>query len=140
MKRKFRQKKSIREIPAYKSFSGEASPYWDHAKNHQRFDHDGQLKEDSIANPDVLSEQDNVFNLYEDENKPIKLQAIREGVCLLSSQQKQILQYCGIKGWTLKKTGQKLGLTIPTVQSYLNIVREKIQKRYIELLEGQEIL
>lgn len=140
MKKKFSQKKSIREIDARKSFSGEASPYWDHTINHQRLDRDGQLQEDSIANPDVLLEQDNVFNLYEDENKPIKLQAIKEGMDLLSPQQKQVLQYCGLKGWTLKKTGHKLKLTIPTVQSYLDIVREKINKRYIELLEEQEIL
>ncbi len=139
MKKKYNQKKSIREIDARKSFSGEASPYWDFANSHLIFDN-GQIREDSIANPDVLSETDNVFDLYSDENKSLKLQAISETIELLSPQQRKVLQCCGFKNWTLKQTGKHLGLTISTVQSYLNLVREKVEKRFVELLEEQEIL
>ena len=134
MKRKYSQKKSIREVPARKSFSGEASPYWDYTKNRQRFDREGQLQEDSLANPDVLSEQDNVFNLYEDEYKPIKLQAISETLKTLSPRERQVYTYVALEGWTFKKTAHKLGLTVPTVQSYLDHLRAKVKRHYAELL------
>ncbi len=134
MKKKYSPKKSIREIDARKSFSGEASPYWDHAVRHQKFVDDGRLNEDSIANPDVLSEQDNVFNLYEDEYKSIKLRAIGETLKTLSPRERQVYTYVALEGWTFKKTANKLGLTVPTVQSYLDHLRAKIKRHYAELL------
>ncbi len=140
MKRKYSQKKSIREITTRKKYNGEASPYWDFTNNHKRFDTDNQVREDSIANPDMLSEDDNIFKSFTDENRSLKLQAINEIVLNLSPRQRQVFNLCVVKRWTLKKTGYMLYLTIPTVQSYLNLVREKTKKRYLELLEDQEIL
>ena len=141
MKRKFRQKKSLREIESRINYSGERSPYWDFLSSHQRFDAEGQMQEDSIANPDVLSEEDTLFknDSRMKEEKDLKLRVIQEVIPTLSPQQKLVLQLCGFNGATLKEAAKELKIKIPTVQVFLNRIREKILKRYTELkkqLEG----
>lgn len=140
MKKKFRQKKSLREIETKKNYNGEASPYWEFmekkAQKHQTYE--GSPTEDSLANPDVLSEDDHLYHRPLSEDGEFKFNFIREMMKELSPQQQTVLQLCGFDGLTLKEAAKEMGLKIPTVQVFLDRARELIQKRYKEALKNEE--
>lgn len=140
MKKKFRQKKSLREIETKKNYSGEASPYWEFMEKRAQASQvdEGSPIEDSIANPDVLSEDDHLYHRPLSEDGEFKFNLIREVMKELSPQQQIVLQLCGFDGLTLKEAAKEMGLKIPTVQVFLDRAREQIQRRYNERIQQEE--
>lgn len=135
MKKQYRQKKSLREIETKKKYNGEASPYWDFMNkvSNKRTNGDGLPEEDSIANPDVLSEDDHIYHRPLTEEGELQFQAVRETVSELSPQQQRVLQLCGFDGLTMREAAKELGISIPTVQDYLQTAREKIKAKYFRM-------
>lgn len=126
-----RDKKPIREIEIRGNFSGERSPYWEFVKAHQFADEDGQVREEAIANPDVLSEDDNVFRSPVDpEERAFKLKVVQEIIPTLSKQQQKLLILCGPRGKSIDKAAQELHITKRTAQVFLERAREKLIRGY----------
>jgi len=125
-----RIKKSIREIQTNINYSGERSPYWDFLSSHQHLDADGQMQEDSVANPDMLSENDCTFKKSFDEEKEFRIQIVKEIIPMLSTQQQKLLNLCGVEGLSLKDAAKKLNITSSTAQVFLQRARGKILRYY----------
>ncbi len=123
-------RKGIREIETKTNYSGERSPYWEFLSNHQRFDADGQLQEDAIANPDTLSEDDHIYHQPLNDEGEFKFKAVREIISTLSPQQQRLLNLCGMEGQSIKDAAKELGIKPSTAQVFLQRAREKIIRHY----------
>ena len=130
MKKQPKFRKRIKEIETKDMYSGERSPYWDWIGSHQRPDEEGQVREDPFANPDVLSEDDHMYHKPLSPENELKFQVIRQAMAVLSPQQRQVLQLCGVEGMTLKEAASTLGIGLTSVQEHLEQAKAKIIRIY----------
>jgi RNA polymerase sigma factor (sigma-70 family) len=131
MKKQRYQKKSIREIETKKNYNGEASPYRDFMNAQQSYLSDGDTEENALANPDMLSEDDNIYRRPLSDLGKFQLEVIQETVKDLSPQQQRVLYLCGQCGLTQKETARELGITQASVNEILQRVRRIISERFI---------
>lgn len=133
MNKKYKYKKSIREISTKRNWSGETSPYWNFMSKFNKSDGSFEgIVEDAVANPDVLSEDDHLYHRPLSEEGEIQFQFVRDNVKYLSKQQQRVLQLMAFEGLTLTQTAKELNLSISTVNEYLHVARQHLMKRYIK--------
>lgn len=125
-----RKRKPIREIETRKNFSGEQSPYWDFIANHQRQTDEGNPIEDTLANPDMLSEDEGLHNRPLSEEGELRLRVINETIKDLSPQQQKVIELCGFNGMSLNEAAVQLGVKKATVQALLARAKQKIMRSY----------
>lgn len=132
------KRKTLKTQNTNKSFSGEQSPYWNFLSTHTApsTDENGELQEPSEANPDVLPESANIFQREMTDAAQFRLDIVKEGMQLLSEQQRRIVYYCGIKGLSLDQVAKKLGIQKGTAQKLLERARVKMEKLVV-LREAQ---
>ncbi len=128
IKREPNKRKPIREVDGRKDYSGEASPYWDFINNHQRLTDEGNPVEDTLANPDVLSEDESLYTRPISEDGERQLEAIRETE--LSPQQQKVVHLCGELGYTLEMAARVLNIEVRTVRTLLKRAVTKIRLTY----------
>lgn len=124
------KRKPIREITTKKNYSGEASPYWDFMAAHQTSEHDGNPNEDVLANPDLLSDEETLHDRPISDDGDIRLQAIRETMAKLSSQQRRLVELCGIEGYSVSRAAELMNIKDSTAHSFLNRARKTIERKY----------
>lgn len=138
--------KRIKEIDAEQSFAGETSPYWQHLfENQASSGEDGHVREDALSNPDVLSDEKDIYNRPLSPEGEIQMQAIHEAMADCTPQQQKILTLALTGAWS-EKEGQRvyteqaiadeLGVGRTTVQDALIRLRKKIKRRY-EMLKAE---
>ena len=138
MKKQKYQKKSLREITTHKNYSGEASPYreWTNARQTQM---EGSFtEENAVANPDMLSEDDNIFHRPLSELGQFQLEVVQKTVKKLSVQQQKVLYFCGQMGMTQTEAAERLGITQATVNETLQRVRRIIKAEFEEAKKNIE--
>lgn len=122
--------KSIKEINTTKKYNGESSPYWDFIARKGSHGEDGELVEHTLANPDNLSSDNNLYDRAMSEEGELRLRIIKETMDSLSPQQQKVLRLCGFEGLTMKAAANQLGIKLATVQVLLQRAREKIKQKY----------
>lgn len=140
MSHRKQQRKSIRELDSRKSYSGEASPYWEFMQNHAPTSADGQPEENIFANPDLLGEDEHLYHRPLTERGEFQFQVIRKALKDLSPQQQRVLQLHGFEGRTLREVSLQLGISISTVQVFLERARKALRRAYREALANKEEL
>lgn len=137
-----RKRKPIREITSKKSFNGERSPYWqfmDSVTVRRAREGAGvhEIMEDPLANPDVLSEEDSLYNRPLTEVGELQKQAIEETVASLSDKERVVFEQIAQEGKTLAFTAGLLDVSISTVQTSLTRIRTKMKRRFEQLLKAE---
>jgi RNA polymerase sigma factor (sigma-70 family) len=132
MKKQKHQKKSIREIEVRKNYSGESSPYRDYMSAGHSYMNEGDVEENAIANPDMLSEDDNIFHRPLSELGQFQLEIIQAAVKKLSVQQQKVLYLCGQIGLTQAQAAKELHISQASVNETLQRVRRIIQRQFEE--------
>ena len=120
-----RKRKPISEVRTKKNYSGEASPYWDFAREHQ--DYEGNPMEDILANPDALSEDDTLYGRPLTVVGEMQLSAIRETLPKLSPRERQVVLMCTR---TVDEISYDMGISPRTVRMLLERAKLKIDKCY----------
>lgn len=136
MKKQKYQKKSIREIQVKKDYSGEASPYRDYMNSGHSYLNDGDVEENAIANPDMLSEDANVFHRPLSGLGQFQLEVVQAVVKSLSPQQQRVLYLCGQMGMKQTLVAKELGISQASVNEMLQRIR-KIIKRQFEIAKKE---
>lgn len=136
MKRKQdpQKRKHIREVKTHKNYNGEASPYWDFMGSHQWSADEGDVVEDTLANPDVLSDENVLHTRPLSDAGEIQLTAVQEVLPLLSPRQQEALRLCGYLGYTLEAGALSMNISIRALRTLLNRARKAIQRRYRTLV------
>jgi len=138
MKKQRYQKKSIREIETKKNYNGEASPYRDFMNAQQSYLTDGEVEENALANPDMLSEDDNIFRRPLSDLGKFQLEVIQEAVKDLSPQQQRVLYLCGQLGKSQTEAAKELGIDKSAVCKLLQRIQRIIRNRYQSELEKEK--
>lgn len=140
MKQNFkpRKRKNIREVDAKKSYSGEASPYWEFmAATTEKRTHGDDIIEHPLANPDVLDSSASLYERPLTELGELQMEAVRQTVDRLSPQELRVYELLLRDGKTQEKTAELLGTTRRNVREALSRVSAKIKKTF-EILSLQE--
>jgi RNA polymerase sigma factor (sigma-70 family) len=130
IKREPNKRKPIREIQTRKNFSGEASPYWDHIMNRQRQTDEGNPVEDTLANPDVLSETETLHGRPLTERGELQYEVLQEVLPTLTDRQREAIRLCGLEGLAEEKAASILGIKRRTLRTMLTRIRAKIKRVY----------
>jgi hypothetical protein len=140
--------KRIHEVDATKNYSGEASPYWDHLFATQDTTGEGMhVREDALANPDVLSEDDALTNRPLTPDGELRMQAVHETVAELTDHQRKILGLLfdgvwsdeeGQRVYTEQAIAEAVGSTRVTIQVLIRRIKIKIRRRYEKLKAAKE--
>lgn len=125
-----KKSKSVKERLTKKNYSGEASPYWDFLAQTRHKNESGELTEHVLANPDVLSEEESLYNRPLGDDDELRLRVVKEAITKLSSQQQRALQLCGFEGLTLREAAVEMGVSLATVQVLLRRAKKMIQRMY----------
>ena len=136
-----KESKRIKEVQSRRDYSTERSPYWDFMAAKQTQNGDSQSYEEATSNPDVLSEQDNLFKpryATTDEYK-FKIETIKAIIPKLSKMQQRLLSLCGMQDQSLADAARKLNISKGVAQEYLDEARKKII-RYYNTKRAQAIL
>lgn len=135
-----RKRKPIREIETRKKYDGESSPYWDFMQDKAARSGEAltnEFIEDTLANPDRLSEDESLYNRPLTEVGKIQIEAVKETLSSLSARERTIFETVAAEGRTLAYTSGLLGISISTVQTVLNRVRSKIKRRFDALMAAE---
>ena len=120
----------VRVIQTKDQYKGERSPYWDWVQNHSSIEGDMGSAEHPNANPDVLSEDDNLYHRPLSERGELQLEIIQETAKLLTDTQKRVLYFCGQMGLSYEETAKRLGVSPQAVGQTLRRVQRIIQENY----------
>lgn len=136
-----RKRKPIREINTGKNHSGEQSPYWNFmaaiTQKHSQGDGTNDIMEDPLANPDSLSEEDSLYNRPLTEVGKLQKQAVEETIEKLSARERTVFDLCADQNVTLEAAAEQMGVTLATVQTLLTRVRNKMKRRFEQLLKAE---
>lgn len=120
----------VREIKTGKSFSGEQSAYWNWAGKHSKTNESGILLESKEANPDSVMEPEVVEQ--DTINRKIMREAIKKAK--LSLQQRAVLEFLGILGYSEEKTAKLMGISRSSVRVLFRRAQKKCEKMYVTIL------
>lgn len=127
------KRKPIREFKTKKNYSGEASPYWDFMLSHQPSYHDGDPKEDLLANPDSLSDEETLYNRPLSDDGDLRIEAVQQTLPKLSPQQRRLVELCGVEGYAVKIAAEMMGISNSTAHTLLDRARKTIRRKYNNL-------
>lgn len=122
------KKKSFREF--IQKPCGERSPYWMWLEKHSR-SMEGEILEPAEGNPDVLSEDRNIYTPRLSQDGYDKLETIQETLKRLSPRERLMVEMCGYDGLSVEQTALKLKIAVSTVKATLARARRKIQKIHV---------
>lgn len=130
------KRKPIRDLHFKKNFSGEQSPYWQYMASvtAKRAEGTNDVLEDPLANPDVLSEEDSLYNRPLTEVGELQKQAVEETINKLSARERMVFDLCADQGMTEQATAEQMGITRRAVQTFLTRIRMKMKRRFEQLL------
>lgn len=114
-----------------KPFIGERSPYWDYVRRFNRMNADGGLREAAQANPDILPDTE-PQTTPEIDTKALMREAIQRAK--LSKNEKNVLKYLGLQGFTEEKTAETLGISRRQVRVHFSRAQKKIEKIFVAIL------
>lgn len=118
IKKKFGKKQAVKkdEIVSTKG-------YWDSLPEND----EGEKIESEFSNPDLLPENAGTWHVELSDKQQEKLDSIREGLDLLTEQERKIVDLCA-EGLSLERASRKMGLSKDAGYSALKRAREKILK------------
>lgn len=131
-KRKRTKGKNIDEIDTKKHYSGEASPYWEHLTNQGWQNDKGQLLEEPLANPDVLSEEASPYFRPKTEEQELYSEILQDVIATLTPLQQQALTLCEAEDYTEDKAALSLGITRRAFRTIVARIRKTIERKYIQ--------
>jgi DNA-binding CsgD family transcriptional regulator len=118
------QRTHVNDVGANR-YTGESSPYWEWVSHHAEQNEDGEFKELSQANPDVLED----YDVYE-QKRHYYHQVIEEGYVVLSPREKQVFNMLA-SGHSEDKIAERLNIKRTSVKDY----RERIKNKFFKLVD-----
>lgn len=119
-----------------KPFTGDKSPYWDWVKTFGLSGEEGELREYSVANPDLVACED-------EENTPslngraVMLKVLRQ--VKLSKGERTVLEHMG-RGLNEVETAEALDMTRRHVRVVLSRIQKKCEKIFVAISRDSRLI